>query len=189
MAYSDFRRSISDRSLGSRPDTLSACHFALPTTRRRRRESGDTYLPASPRADSRCLREIGGPPRFLGNPGAYMPCSLTPAGWYRSGQYNRSILPSDIYTASAPTARTFRGSITRPAHSLSTLRRSRLPASTQDSLLAGDQPLPGGIGYPPGSLRNFRTVILSSFPSDQACLAHINLSPFLPFLQMVFRMF
>jgi hypothetical protein len=39
----------------------------------------------------------------------------------------------------------FRGSITRPAHSLSTLRRRAHARSTQDSLPAGDQPLPGDL--------------------------------------------
>jgi hypothetical protein len=38
---------------------------------------------------------------------------------------------------------TFRGSISRHAHSLSTLRRTRSPAPTQDSLPAGGQPVPG----------------------------------------------
>jgi hypothetical protein len=48
-----------------------------------------------------------------------------------------------------------RGSITRPAHSLCTLRSAGCPTATQHSVPAGGQPLPGGIGYPPGCSRGF----------------------------------
>ena len=44
--------------------------------------------------------------------------------------------PSTFSTASAPTIRFFRGSITRPVHSLSTLRRMDHSTTTQDSLPA-----------------------------------------------------
>lgn len=40
---------------------------------------------------------------------------------------------------------TFRGSITRPAHSLSTLRRVGYPTATQDSLPAAGQPYRAGL--------------------------------------------
>jgi hypothetical protein len=41
-----------------------------------------------------------------------------------------------------PLRSAFRGSITQPAHSLSTLRRDGRPSTTQDSLAAGAHPLP-----------------------------------------------
>lgn len=56
-----------------------------------------------------------------------------------------SMLPSAIYKASASTLRTFRGSITRPIHSLSTLRSAGYPNTTQDSLPVDGWPLPGGV--------------------------------------------
>ena len=50
---------------------------------------------------------------------------------------------------------TFRGSMTRLQHSLSTLRRTGHPATTQDSLPAAGQALPGGLGYPQGPNKGF----------------------------------
>ena len=64
----------------------------------------------------------------------------------------------------------FRGSITRPIDSLSTLQPGPLPAKAQDSLPAGCQPLPDGIHIHWVALRNFRSS--RSFPNIQAYLAH-----------------
>ena len=50
-----------------------------------------------------------------------------PGGTSAPGHLGASVLPSAIFKTSAPTTRTFRGSITRPAHSLSTLRHHGLP--------------------------------------------------------------
>ncbi len=72
-----------------------------------------------------------GPPRQTIGLSPY-PCSAT-------------MLPSAISTASAPTTHSFRGSITRPVRSLSTLRSRRRRRSTQDSLPAGGPPWPDGI--------------------------------------------
>jgi len=44
----------------------------------------------------------------------------------------------------------FRGSLTQPAHSLSTLRPAGYPNGTQDSLPAAQPAWPGGVGYPLG---------------------------------------
>jgi len=44
----------------------------------------------------------------------------------------------------------FRGSITRPVHSRSTLRRADHSTTTQDSLPAAGRALPGGVDYPLG---------------------------------------
>ena len=49
------------------------------------------------------------------------------------------ILPSALATSSAPQSQNFRGSIARPVHSLSTLRRMDCSTTTQDSLPAADQ--------------------------------------------------
>jgi hypothetical protein len=60
-----------------------------------------------------------------------------------------------------------RGSIARPEHWLSTLRRVGLPTATQDSLPAAGQALPGGIGYPQSSNERFPRCIryiFSPFP-------------------------
>jgi len=86
-----------------------------------------------------------GLPRFLGNPNVYMPCSSTPARWLVPGLLSTTRQPSVVSKSSALAVRSFRGSITRPAHSLSTLRNAGYPFITQDSLPVGGQPLPGGI--------------------------------------------
>jgi len=82
--------------------------------------------------------ERQGPPRFLGNPHADMPCSLTPVGRSRQAiaacrcclpQFSRRRLPRQVF---------LRGSITRPIRSLCTLRhvRYRTPRNTRFRLLA-----------------------------------------------------
>jgi hypothetical protein len=68
------------------------------------------------------------------------------------GHLASAILPAASGTASAPTNSEFRGSITRPASSLSTLRSDGYPSTTQDSLPGGGQPYPGGT-RPAGSVR------------------------------------
>src|SRR4029453_3284044 len=72
-------------------------------------------------------------------------------------------------TASTPTVLNSRGSLTQPARSLCTLRSVGYPITTQHSVPAGGQPLPGGIGAPPGRSEGFR-VLLSAhlFPPPQA---------------------
>src|SRR4051812_9062108 len=57
----------------------------------------------------------------------------------------------------------FRGSMARPAHSLSTLRNAGYPSTTQDSLPAAGQALPDGAGYPQGSNERF-PLVASPFP-------------------------
>ncbi len=58
-----------------------------------------------------------------------------PSAWPCFGS---GVLPSAVRTASAlATIPSFRGSITRPTHSLSTLRSPGCPGTTQDSLPAG----------------------------------------------------
>ena len=98
--------------------------------------------------------ETTGSPRFLGNPFANMPCSSTPADRMHqaAGDARRYCLPLQL-TASAPRSVTFRGSITQPVRSLSTLRSSdcsdRTPRKTRFPLAANL----GGTGLSPAGLR------------------------------------
>src|SRR5439155_21362713 len=83
-----------------------------------------------------------------------------------------SIRPSVFLTSSALASVVSRGSITRPAHSLCTLRSVDPSATTQHSVPAGGQPLPGGTGYPLGSTERFRDRDYISSPFPRLCLAH-----------------
>lgn len=65
----------------------------------------------------------------------------------------------------------FRGSIARPRHSLSPLRRSGCPEPTPDSLPAAGQALRGGIGYPLGSNEGFPKWSYIFFLPSQVCVA------------------
>jgi hypothetical protein len=68
-----------------------------------------------------------------------------------------------------------RGSIARLRHWLSTLRRMGLPTTTQDSLPAACQALPGGIGPPTGLLRKVsKVVVLTSLPPFPSFLAQAD---------------
>lgn len=93
----------------------------------------------------RCRTETTGPPRFLGSPRGDVPWSSTPARPSCSATpARRCCLPR------CPRRRlsrcTFRGSIPRPAPSLSTLRRAGHPATTQDSLPAAGLRYRAGVG-------------------------------------------
>jgi hypothetical protein len=83
-------------------------------------------------------------------------------------------------TTKAPRVFSFRGSITRPLTSLSTLRRMGRPATTQDSLLAAGPALPGGI-VPAGFQRKvseFKSLPpLQSLPDARTSLNSTCLTP------------
>src|SRR5712664_3801583 len=98
---------------------------------------------------SRSSVEMAGPPRFLGDLRAHAPLS-DPDGTGTPSHYGVSMLPSAILEHVGSRHSLFRGSITRPPHSLSTLRSQGLPWTTQDSLPAGGWPWPDGSGYPQG---------------------------------------
>ena len=98
--------------------------------------------------------ETDGSPKFLGTPRVPWPCSSTPVGSVTPGQYGVPTRSPRLTRARTPT-RSFRGSIAWPGHWLSTLRREGRPSTTQDSLPAAGQALPGGIGYPQGSNERF----------------------------------
>ena len=93
---------------------------------------------------ARARGDKAGSPRFLGTPFANMLCSSTPADPMHPATTTHSVLPSVRLTTSAPRSVTFRGSITQPVRSLSTLRGSDYSDhTTQDSLPAGGQPWRG----------------------------------------------
>ena len=121
-------------------------------------------VPVSP---SGLTMETSGSLRFLGNPGGHCPCSSTPVGSGRLSGPRVSCLtrPPPVSTTKAPGVLYFRGSITRPLTSLSTLRRMGRPTTTQDSLLAAGPALPGGIRTRRVSAKGFRVRVSSSFQS------------------------
>src|SRR5207245_3259461 len=74
----------------------------------------------------------------------------------------------------------FRGSITRPARSVCTLRSVDCSTTTQHTVPAGGQPWPGGIGYPQGPAERFPSDVLhpsSSFPRLRLAQANRSLRP------------
>ena len=97
-----------------------------------------------------------------------MPRSSTPASSSRPASCGVSIRPSVFLTTSALAGIISRGSITRPAHSLCTLRSADHSATTQHSVPAGGQPLPGGAGSPLGPVERFPRSRLHLFPLSQA---------------------
>jgi len=88
--------------------------------------------------------ETDGAPKFLGTPRVPWPCSPTPVGSVTPGHSGAPTRSPRLTRARTPTM-IFRGSIARPGHSLSTLRREGYPSTAQDSLPAAGQALPGGI--------------------------------------------
>ena len=65
--------------------------------------------------------------------------------------------PPPVSRTKAPSGLYFRGSITRPLTSLSTLRRVGHPTTTQDSLLAAGPALPSGIRTRRVSTKGFQS--------------------------------
>jgi len=116
------------------------------------------------------------PRRRRGLPGSWgtpvsVPCSPTPAGSHAPGHCGAATRLSVPLTTSAPAMRSFRGSIARPAHWLSTLRSPGRPGTTQDSLPAAGQALPGGGRYPAGFHRKVSALHpLPPFPSFPGAL-------------------
>ena len=122
--------------------------------------------------------ESSGPPRFLGDPSVHVPRSSTPARPRSQALAAPPVLPSAVSTASALATCSFRGSITRPAHSLSTLRSPGYPGTTQDSLPAGGL-LCRARAVPAGSLMRFplRLYLLHCFLLTQASPGAPKLEP------------
>jgi len=134
--------------------------------RRARRSRAWAVQPGCP---SRLFRtETTRSPRFLRSPDVRMPRSPTPASSSRPAFFGVSTRPSVFLTTSALAGIISRGSITRPAHSLCTLRSADHSATTQHSVPAGGQPLPGGTGHPLCTIERFPRSRLHLFPLSQA---------------------
>ena len=84
-------------------------------------------------------------PRFLGSPLVYAPCSQTPARPGRQVMRRPDVAFRGCDSVGPRGKYCSRGSIARPAHSLSTLHSRGRPRTMQDSLPVGDQPCPGGV--------------------------------------------
>ena len=150
-------------SLPSLGDTLrGAPVVSLPSVQSARPRARGSLQPV-PSAGSYTQGDAPGPPKFPGNPRVPMPCSSTPAGPHASGQYEAAARPPLCPQRRLPRQSTFRGSMARLGHSLSTLRGVDCSTTTQDSLPAVGQTLRGGIGYPQDSTERFRPKS-SSFP-------------------------
>ena len=120
------------------------------------RGPGRVDLPAPTR---RLSAETMGSPRFLGVPWYGYAVVHVPGRAPAPGQYGVGVLSPLGTTATTSATRTFRGSIPRPSHSLSTLRSARCRDTTQDSLPAGGQPLPGGIRTRRAPFRRFQVSV------------------------------
>ena len=128
-------------------------------------------LLASPRSPLLILpMETTGSPRFLGNPSRkhaplFYPGGPTNPRLYRAG---RCCLPS-LQKRQPHDVGRFRGSITRPAYSLSTLRRMSYPTTAQDSLPARWLGF-DGVGLAPTGFHSqiSRRHRLPPFPMSQA---------------------
>jgi len=141
------------RHPGAHFAALRFLRLAIPSLRPRFRVSrgGRTQRPrawsCSPGIPTRLLKmETTGLPRFLESPHADMPCSSDPGGTFMPGQTRHVGAAFRSFKGVGSHATYFRGSITRPIRSLSTLRRRGHPSSTQDSLPAAGQLCRAGLG-------------------------------------------
>jgi hypothetical protein len=105
--------------------------------------------------------ETDGSPRFPGTPRVPWPCSPTPAGPNTPGHCGVSTWSPPLTRTRTP-ARNFRGSITRPWHSLSTLRSEGHPSPRKTRFRLLGQALPGGIRSPAGFQRKVSEFRVSS---------------------------
>jgi len=164
MRRSDFLQSIPGGSLTRPPVPSSRCFLrsrqgpALPTT-----GLGFGLPVPLPALSGRRQQDLPSSRQIL-SIHALLPSD--PGGTGAPGHSALAILPSAGDTTSAPTSSEFRGSITRPASWLSTLRSDGYPSTTQDSLPAGANL--GRTGFDPQDL-------FGKFPSDSS---HVVSSPF-----------
>ena len=98
--------------------------------------------------------ETDGSPRFPGTPHVPWPCSPTPAGPNTPGHYDVSAWSPRLTSTRAP-ARNFRGSITRPWHSLSTLRGEGHPSPRKTRFRLPARLCRAGFVHPQGSIERF----------------------------------
>ena len=100
---------------------------------------------------------------------------LDPAERFTPGVAAQTLLPSTLKTVSASGTYSFRGSITRPSDSLCTLRSQGRPCTTQHSVPAGCQSLPGRLDPCRVPSEVFSRVLLHmTSNSSRLCLAHFQ---------------
>jgi hypothetical protein len=126
-SHPSFRSSVFPRP--SVPPLTSVVHFSVTDVH----DGTWSFFPRLPLR--RCSVEMSVSPRFLGNPCVLMPRAWTPPGFpHLAIAVVPCCLPSPLRRR-LPSC-VFRGSITRPVHSLSTLRNACHHDITQDSLPA-----------------------------------------------------
>jgi hypothetical protein len=167
------RYSGSLRFLDIHPAALRIPSFGGTTVRRLAMQTrSDASLPAricfsGPRAVPLCGDVEAS--QLLGDSLCACPARETPARPATPRQVRCAEIAFRRYNAVGPRGLSCsRGSVTRPTHSLSTLRSTGRPGATQDSLPAGCLALSGRVQSPRDSSRSFR---YSSFPSSKLCLA------------------
>ena len=166
MECSDVLRPSPRTRLPSPGDTMRR-DLSFRSQRSSRSTAGQGFVSRSPVPAGFAWRRSG-PPRFLGNPGAPLPCSPTPAGPTRQAIPTSSARPPQRPRRRLP--RLF--DLTRldsTALELAVYAScGRLPGP-HATLASGWWPtLPGGIGYPQGSMKGFGVVSLHCFPLSQA---------------------
>lgn len=142
---------------------LVADLFAPANGRRRSSAGRELGHPESP-ASGKGPAETRGPPTFPGNPWCLCP-ALRPRRNRRARPYGPPTR-SPLYPRRRLPHWVFRGSITRPRHSLSTLRRADRSTATQDSLPAAGPLYRTGLSTRRVPTKGFRAAsyISSSFP-------------------------
>ena len=163
------------------PDALRFLRLAVPLTdacgfATHRRQATNTCVaghidhPVRPHIPG-FRAETTGPPTFLGNPDCAYALLSDPGRTDHTRPLSvRRLGPRSDHDEGS-CGNVSRGSITRPGHSLSTLRRVDHSTTTQDSLPAAGQALPDGIGYPQGSCKRFQTHVMLAILLFQAFLA------------------
>jgi hypothetical protein len=161
-----FRRA----SLPSLGDTTQALAFRSHAAERCPARVSWSWSPGGSSRESSV--ETAGSPTFLGNPSCTLALLFDPGGIDASGQCGAPTRPPLCPQRRLPQI-SFRGSITRLRHSLSTLRSPGRPGTTQDSLPAVGQTLPDGL-LPAGFQQKVSGCILhpSSFPKFNVAQGH-----------------
>ena len=121
--------------------------------------------------------ETTGSPKFLGNPDCpFAHVQSTPAGLLAPDHYDAAAWPLVCEKQRLP-RKVFRRSIAWLSDSLSTLRRTGHPATTQDSLPAAGQALPDGLFTRKVPMKGFKVVNYISFPFPKLCLTQSHRPP------------
>ena len=120
------------------------------------------------------LVEAPGPPKFLGSLiGPFAHVHATPAGRTFLTRFETSMLPPLVQRRRLQ-QQYFRGSVAWLPDSLSTLRSAGYPDTTQDSLPAAGQALPGGTCTHKGSYERFLSASFSQSSSFPKLLGAMN---------------